>query len=65
MTRHVLDHPTHQTHGGEMQRYAEMERQNGTKGPHPATTSLQQRGQNRAVENSRMRAFLKIDRDNH
>ncbi len=63
MTRHVLDHPTHQAHSGELKRVAELERSNGAKGPHPTTASLQKRTSERS-SNARMQAFMKIDREN-
>lgn len=61
MTRHILDHPSAEENTSELKRFTDLERQ---KSPNAATTSLQQRSQDRTDSNARMRAYAQIEREN-
>jgi hypothetical protein len=64
MTRHILDHSAADENVSELKRFTDLERKKGVKGPHPSTASLQQRPHEHASDSARMRAFMKIEREN-
>ena len=61
MSRNPIDH--HQpVSGGRMKHFAEVERDLGGEGTHPASKALQQRAPERSTKNKRVEEFSRIER---
>ncbi|MFC2966941.1 hypothetical protein [Acidimangrovimonas pyrenivorans] len=61
MSRNPIDHQ-HADNGGRMKHFADVERDSGEEGTHPASKTLQQRAQQRGDKNKRAEEFTRIER---
>ncbi|MCR9150871.1 MAG: hypothetical protein NXH83_11900 [Rhodobacteraceae bacterium] len=61
MSRHPVDHRT-PPEGGRTEHFAQVERQSGAAGSHPASRALHRRPAARGAGQSRVAAYARIER---